>query len=108
MSGIIGARVRRAIRQLATDADRELVTFSPDQHRTLDAGQSSTPANSRPIECRKPRGSRVMRALTVIALAMLWAGTSLGSVPESAARPGRLPAGIVPVHYSIVLLEHRT
>jgi hypothetical protein len=73
-----------------------------------DAGRFSTPANSRPIECRKPRGSRVMRALTVIALAMLWAGTSLGSVPESAARPGRLPAGIVPVHYSIVLLEHRT
>ena len=42
-----------------------------------------------------------MRALTVIALALLWVSTSLGSVPDSAARPGRLPTGVVPLHYEI-------
>ena len=44
-----------------------------------------------------------MRTLTVIVLAVLWAGTSLGSVPDSAALPGRLPTGIVPVHYEILV-----
>ena len=57
--------------------------------------------NRRIASIRKPPGSRVIRTLTVIALALLWAGTSLASVPESAARPGRLPTGIVPVHYDI-------
>jgi len=57
--------------------------------------------SERAAESRTPTGSRVIRTLTVIALALLWAGTSLASAPESAARPGRLPTGIVPVHYDI-------
>jgi aminopeptidase N len=52
-------------------------------------------------EYRRPNGSLVIRTLTVIGLALLWASTSLASAPESAARPGRLPTGIVPVHYDI-------
>jgi aminopeptidase N len=55
----------------------------------------------RAAESRNPPGSRVIRNLTVIALALLWTGTSLASAPESVARPGRLPTGIVPLHYDI-------
>ena len=55
----------------------------------------------RAAESRNPPGSRVIRTLTVIALALLWTAASLASAPESVARPGRLPTGIVPLHYDI-------
>jgi len=54
----------------------------------------------RAAESGKPRGNRVIRTLTVIALALLWTGASLAAA-ESAARPGRLPTGIIPLHYDI-------
>ncbi len=55
----------------------------------------------RAAEFRKPPGSRVIRTLTVIILALLWTATSLASALDSAARPGRLPTGTVPLHYDI-------
>ena len=51
-------------------------------------------------QSRKPPGSRVIRALTVVALALLWTSADLAAA-ESAARPGRLPMGIAPLHYDI-------
>jgi aminopeptidase N len=55
----------------------------------------------RAAKSRKPPGNRVIRTLTVIALALLWTGASLAAAAEPTARPGRLPTGVVPLHYDI-------
>lgn len=44
-----------------------------------------------------------MRAPTLTLLLLAWSGTMLAATVEPAARPGRLPPGVVPVHYEISL-----
>ncbi len=44
-----------------------------------------------------------MRATTVTLLLLAWSGTMPAAATEPAARPGRLPTGVVPVHYEISL-----
>jgi len=42
-----------------------------------------------------------MRAATLTLLLFAWSGTLLAATAEPAVQPGRLPVGVVPVHYEI-------
>src|SRR5512134_3990932 len=44
-----------------------------------------------------------MRPATTSLLLIAWSGSILATTVEPAARPGRLPPGVVPVHYEIAV-----
>ena len=48
-----------------------------------------------------PTGAPAIRTAPATILAFVWAGATLAASTEPAARPGRLPPGITPVHYEI-------